>query len=57
MSDSKRPFNEAECIRIYRAQDDLHPAFKAGLPDNEARVSWQFFAPRNPVLAKTERKT
>jgi len=39
--DSKRAFNEAERIRIYRAQDGLCQAcLKAGLPEDEARVSW-----------------
>jgi hypothetical protein len=39
--DSKRAFNEAERIRIYRIQDGLCQAcVKAGLPENEARVSW-----------------
>jgi hypothetical protein len=39
--DSKRAFNEAERIRIYRAQDGLcQMCLKAGLPENEARVTW-----------------
>ncbi len=39
--DSKRSFNEAERIRIYRAQDGLcQECLKAGLPNEEARVSW-----------------
>jgi hypothetical protein len=39
--DSKRAFNEAERIRIYRAQDGLCQACsKAGLHENESRVSW-----------------
>ncbi len=39
--DSKRTFNEAERIRIYRAQDGLcQMCLKAGLPENEARVTW-----------------
>jgi len=39
--DTKRPFNEAERIKIYRAQDGLcQDSLKAGLPDEEARVTW-----------------
>lgn len=39
--DSKRAFNEAERIRIYRAQEGLcQECLKNGLPDTEARVSW-----------------
>jgi hypothetical protein len=39
--DSKRAFNEAERIRIYRAQDGLcQMCLKAELPENEARVTW-----------------
>lgn len=39
--DSKRTFNEAERIKIYRTQDGLcQECLRAGLPDNEARVTW-----------------
>jgi Protein of unknown function DUF262/HNH endonuclease len=39
--DSKRTFNEAERIHIYRIQDGLcQECLKAGLPNEEARVSW-----------------
>jgi hypothetical protein len=39
--DSKRAFNEAERIRIYRTQDGLcQVCLKKGLPHDEARVSW-----------------
>jgi Protein of unknown function DUF262/HNH endonuclease len=39
--DSKRAFNEAERIRIYRAQDGLCQAcLNRGLSESEARVSW-----------------
>lgn len=39
--DSKRSFNEAKRIKIYRTQDGLCQAcLKAGLPEAEARVTW-----------------
>jgi hypothetical protein len=39
--DSKRSFNEAERIKIYRTQDGLcQECLKNGLPEAEARVSW-----------------
>jgi hypothetical protein len=39
--DSKRCFNEAERIKIYRAQDGLcQECLKLGLPEAEARVNW-----------------
>ena len=39
--DSKRSFNEAERIRIYRAQDGrCQQCLKDGLPEEEARVTW-----------------
>lgn len=39
--DSKRAFNEAERIRIYRLQDELcQVCLKKGLPADKARVSW-----------------
>jgi hypothetical protein len=39
--DSKRAFDEAERIRIYRAQDGLcQTCLKGGLPEEEARVTW-----------------
>jgi len=39
--DSRRTFNEAERIRIYRAQDGLcQECVKDGLPEKEARVTW-----------------
>lgn len=39
--DLKRAFNEAERIRIYRAQDGLcQVCIEKGLPHDEARVSW-----------------
>jgi hypothetical protein len=42
--DSKRAFNEAERIRIYRGQDGLCQAcLKEGLPENESRVSWSSY--------------
>ncbi len=39
--DSKRSFNEAERIKIYRAQEGLcQECLKLGLPKTEAQVSW-----------------
>jgi hypothetical protein len=39
--DTKRAFNEAERIRIYRKQEGLcQLCLAAGLPAEEARVSW-----------------